>query len=117
MGSVKIQSNLVIFFFLFLIFHNSMGFAQKADTLQNFDSGTISLVSYSAEDEDPDAWELSSAVTWNNSPYALKLFGNIRSFKILTPVPSIPQQSGKFQPSLNQWVKYRVSGYQMEQIY
>ncbi len=86
MGSVIIQSNLVIFFFLFLMFHNSMGFAQKTDTLQNFDSGTISLLSYSSEDEDPDAWELNSTISWNNSPYSLKLFGNTWKLQIIDTI-------------------------------
>lgn len=62
-------------------------YAQKADTLQNFDSGSINLVSFSSEDVEPDAWELSSTFTWNNSPYALQLFGNTWKLQYIDTLP------------------------------
>ncbi len=47
-----------------------------ASVIENFDAGTISLESYPGEDEDPLDWEINSDITYQNSPYSLKLFGN-----------------------------------------
>ncbi|MCD4829310.1 MAG: CapA family protein [Candidatus Cloacimonetes bacterium] len=48
----------------------------RAVTIEDFESGQIELYSYLDEDEDPDAWELDSLLTYNDSDYALRLFGN-----------------------------------------
>ncbi|MBE0432986.1 hypothetical protein IBX73_05905, partial [candidate division WOR-3 bacterium] len=48
----------------------------RADTIENFDDGMIQLFSYPGEDFDPDAWALDSTITFNNSAYSLKLWGN-----------------------------------------
>ncbi len=59
---------------------------QRADTIENFDTGVISLKSYSYEDEEPQAWELNSGITYNNSPYSLKLFGNTWKQQNIRPI-------------------------------
>lgn len=61
-------------------------FSQKAITIENFDSGTISLSSYSTEDEDPSDWELNPTITFENSPWSLKLYGNTWKVQSITPV-------------------------------
>ncbi len=48
----------------------------KATIIENFDSGSVNLKSYPGEDEDPFDWELNSEITYENSPYSLKLYGN-----------------------------------------
>ncbi|MBI9037537.1 MAG: CapA family protein [Bacteroidales bacterium] len=71
---------------LVLIISSSTGFMNsgnhiksaidKATVIENFDSGVINLKSYPGEDEDPMDWELNSEITYENSPWSLKLFGN-----------------------------------------
>ena len=46
------------------------------DTLENFDDGEVLLQSYSDEDINPNMWSLDNTITYNNSSYSLKLFGN-----------------------------------------
>jgi poly-gamma-glutamate capsule biosynthesis protein CapA/YwtB (metallophosphatase superfamily) len=58
----------------------------SAEVIENFDSGTIILLSYPGEDIQPNAWALDSINTYNNSPFSLKLYGN--TWKI-DPVDSI----------------------------
>ena len=56
------------------------------DTLENFDDGIVSLSSWSTEDVQPDMWQLDSTTTLNNSPYALKLYGNTWKLENIDPV-------------------------------
>lgn len=44
--------------------------------IENFDDGTVELFSYPGEDQDPGGWALNSGITYQNSPYSLKLTGN-----------------------------------------
>lgn len=57
-----------------------------AEVIENFDEGTIELLSYPEEDIQPNAWTLDSINTYNNSPFSLKLYGN--TWKI-EPIDSI----------------------------
>jgi poly-gamma-glutamate synthesis protein (capsule biosynthesis protein) len=57
-----------------------------AEVIENFDSGTIKLLSYPDEDIQPNAWTLDSINTYDNSPFSLKLYGN--TWKI-EPIDSI----------------------------
>lgn len=59
----------------------------KTFTIENFDDGEITLQSYPVEDHDPDSWELNASVTWQNSPFSLKLFGNTWKVENLEPMP------------------------------
>jgi poly-gamma-glutamate capsule biosynthesis protein CapA/YwtB (metallophosphatase superfamily) len=47
-----------------------------ADTIENFDDGSVTLRSFPGEDAQPDSWNLDSVNTFHNSRFALKLFGN-----------------------------------------
>jgi poly-gamma-glutamate capsule biosynthesis protein CapA/YwtB (metallophosphatase superfamily) len=58
----------------------------RADTIENFDDGVIQLYSYPGEDFDSSAWALDSNVTYNNSPYSLKLWGNTWKIESIVPV-------------------------------
>ena len=58
----------------------------RADTIENFDDGTIQLYSYPNEDMDPDAWALDSLITYNNSAFSLKLWGNTWKIESIVPV-------------------------------
>ncbi|MGB3341212.1 MAG: CapA family protein [bacterium] len=51
-------------------------FLSIGQVIENFDGGSIELLSYPEQDLEPDAWALDSIITYNNSAYALKLFGN-----------------------------------------
>ncbi|MCW8813630.1 MAG: hypothetical protein OQK65_08885, partial [Chlorobium sp.] len=56
------------------------------DTIENFDVGEVQLQSYSDEDIDPDMWSLDNTITYNNSPYSLKLFGNTWKLEVINPI-------------------------------
>lgn len=58
----------------------------RADTIENFDDGIIQLFSYPNEDMDPDAWALDSLITYNNSAFSLKLWGNTWKIESIVPV-------------------------------
>jgi poly-gamma-glutamate capsule biosynthesis protein CapA/YwtB (metallophosphatase superfamily) len=58
----------------------------RADTIENFDDGSVQLYSYPNEDMDPDAWALDSLITYNNSAFSLRLWGN--TWKIESIVPA-----------------------------
>jgi len=58
----------------------------KATTIEDFDSGVVNLESYPGEDEDPMDWELDSEITYENSPWSLKLYGNTWKLQNIQPV-------------------------------
>ncbi len=58
----------------------------KATIIEDFDSGVINLKSYPGEDEDPMDWELNSEITYQNSPWSLKLYGNTWKLQDIQPV-------------------------------
>lgn len=55
-------------------------------TLENFESGSIILSSWSDEDVQPDAWTLSTS-TPDGSSYCLQLTGNCYKLQQITPYP------------------------------
>jgi poly-gamma-glutamate synthesis protein (capsule biosynthesis protein) len=57
----------------------------SADTIENFDDGTVQLYSYSAEDSQPNAWALDSLVTCDSSRFSLRLFGNTWKLESISP--------------------------------
>ncbi|MCL6465768.1 MAG: CapA family protein [candidate division WOR-3 bacterium] len=57
-----------------------------ADTIEDFETGNVFLVSFPGEDVQPDSWALDSAVTHNSSRYALKLFGNTWKVEPIAPM-------------------------------
>ncbi|MGQ9678769.1 MAG: CapA family protein, partial [bacterium] len=57
-----------------------------ADTVENFETGRITLFSFPGEDVEADSWALDSIVTHNGSCYALRLFGNTWKIEPISPV-------------------------------
>ncbi len=70
---------------LFVLFFSLLAAQFRPIVIENFDSGDIELISYPGEDIHPDAWELNSNNTYQNSQYSLKLYGN--TWKILEIEP------------------------------
>ncbi len=58
----------------------------KQVVIENFDVGTIDLTSYPGEDEDPSGWALNSAITYENSPWSLKISGNTWKVQAISPI-------------------------------
>jgi hypothetical protein len=58
----------------------------KAIIIENFDSGIINLTSYPLEDDDPLDWELNSTITYENSPWSLKVSGNTWKVQSISPI-------------------------------
>ena len=59
--------------------------SQKQIIIEDFDSGSVNLTSYPIEDEDPLDWELNSSITYENSPFSLRLSGNTWKVQSITP--------------------------------
>jgi len=51
------------------------GFGRSV-VLEDFDDGSVVLESYPDEDLEPGAWQLEPRITYGESPYSLRLFGN-----------------------------------------
>ena len=56
-----------------------------ADTVEDFDDGSVALLSYSSQDSQPDAWALDSLCTEDSSRFSLKLFGNTWKLESIAP--------------------------------
>ncbi len=79
--------------FLFLIFGLSFSLISqngkkmmREDIIENFDTGIVNFTSYPGQDNDPNAWNLDSNLTFNNSPYSLKIYGNTWKIESITPM-------------------------------
>jgi poly-gamma-glutamate capsule biosynthesis protein CapA/YwtB (metallophosphatase superfamily) len=57
-----------------------------ADTIENFESGSVTLFSFPGLDQHPDAWRVDSILPHENSRYSLKLWGNTWKVEHITPV-------------------------------
>ncbi len=57
-----------------------------ADTIENFDDGQVNLLSWADQDLNPTSWSLSNTITFHNSPYSLKLYGNTWKLDTIQPV-------------------------------
>jgi len=76
-----------LFFTLVLILAISGVHAQtEAILIQDFDSGSVILSSWGAEDLEPNSWALDSSITHNNSAYSLKLYGNTWKQMYISPI-------------------------------
>lgn len=60
-------------------------FSVEADTIENFDDGSVQLSSYSNQDINPSQWSLNSNVTFNNSAFSLRLYGNTWKLESIEP--------------------------------
>lgn len=58
----------------------------KSVAIENFDDGEISLESFPIEDNEPDSWTLESGVTYQNSPFSLKIYGNTWKTENITAI-------------------------------
>ncbi|MBX2991527.1 MAG: CapA family protein [Bacteroidetes bacterium] len=56
-----------------------------ADTIENFESGTVHLNSYPGRDEHPNAWSVDSLLPHAGSRYSLKLWGNTWKIEAIPP--------------------------------
>ncbi|MDH5683414.1 MAG: PKD domain-containing protein, partial [candidate division WOR-3 bacterium] len=65
---------------------NSKSILPLGEIIENFDDGTIELLSYPGEDIHPNAWALDSINTYDNSPYSLKLYGNTWKIEIIDSI-------------------------------
>jgi PKD repeat protein len=67
---------------LIITFHGLSAYAQtrisqhKAVVIENFDDGSVLLSSYPGEDMNPTSWQLNTTITYDNSPFSLRLYGN-----------------------------------------
>ncbi len=53
--------------------------------IEDFDSGSINLLSWADEDLEPDSWMLDSQFTHDSSPYSLHLYGNCWKKQAIAP--------------------------------
>jgi poly-gamma-glutamate capsule biosynthesis protein CapA/YwtB (metallophosphatase superfamily) len=58
----------------------------EVDTIENFDDGEVQLQSFADQDIEPNKWTLDNNITYNNSPYSLKLFGNTWKLETIAPI-------------------------------
>ncbi|MFA7543558.1 MAG: CapA family protein [Candidatus Cloacimonadaceae bacterium] len=59
---------------------------QRYSSIEDFESGQVNLISYSDQDLQPNAWELISTGTYQNSAWSLRLYGNVRKQQMISPV-------------------------------
>lgn len=60
--------------------------ARPAQVIEDFDAGAVELFSFPGQDVHPDSWVLDSLVTYNNSPWSLRLFGNTWKVESIAPL-------------------------------
>lgn len=64
-------------FVLFIILASLAYSSNREIVIENFESGSVDLISYPGQDMQPDNWEISSDNTYNaQSQFSLKLYGN-----------------------------------------
>ncbi|MGD8979658.1 MAG: CapA family protein [candidate division WOR-3 bacterium] len=88
---------------------NGLAESLRADTIENFDDGVIELFSYPDEDFDSSAWALDSDITYNNSPYSLKLWGN--TWKVESIVPIILDSNDVWQVAAYVDTRAEIQGF------
>ncbi len=55
-------------------------------TIEDFESGSVNLLSWLDEDVSPTAWQLTATDTYDNSAYSLQLTGNTWKQQLISPV-------------------------------
>ncbi len=76
-----------IFIAIFLLFISTFLFSHdRAQIIEDFERGSVTLQSYPGQDFDPDDWCIDSTITHNNSQYSLKLFGNTWKVEQIDPI-------------------------------
>lgn len=56
--------------------------------IEDFESGAVQLTSWDNEDLNPQSWSLDSSITFGQSAYSLKLFGNTWKQQQISPFPT-----------------------------
>ena len=83
----RIMSKKNILITILLLFISTLLFSQeRAQIIEDFEEGTVTLQSYPGQDFDPDDWCIDSTITHNNSQYSLKLYGNTWKVEQVEPV-------------------------------
>ena len=93
---LKLYFRFALTFFILIVFgqinvlanglsHSSLSMVE-VDTVENFDDGEVQLQSFSDQDINPNMWSLDNTITYNNSPYSLKLFGNTWKLEVIYPI-------------------------------
>jgi poly-gamma-glutamate capsule biosynthesis protein CapA/YwtB (metallophosphatase superfamily) len=54
--------------------------------IEDFEDGTVSLSSYPGQDEDPNAWEVTSISTYGSTLFSLMLYGNTWKIESIPPI-------------------------------
>jgi poly-gamma-glutamate capsule biosynthesis protein CapA/YwtB (metallophosphatase superfamily) len=117
MKKIKRLIRLVIITCLLVSFTTTIAHSQnplksgspKQIIIEDFDSGTVDLTSYPLEDVNPLGWELNSAITYENSPWALKLSGN--TWKVQSISPTIVNAGDVWQVSAYIASKAEIQGF------
>lgn len=63
-----------------------MPLSARFSVIEDFDSGSVSLLSWLDEDVNPSAWQLTNSDTHQGSAWALQLTGNTWKQQLITPV-------------------------------
>jgi poly-gamma-glutamate capsule biosynthesis protein CapA/YwtB (metallophosphatase superfamily) len=68
-------------------FPQGLGITVDEVMIEDFEDGAITLTSYPGQDNDPNAWELTSTMTYDSSLFALFLYGNTWKVESIPPTP------------------------------
>jgi poly-gamma-glutamate capsule biosynthesis protein CapA/YwtB (metallophosphatase superfamily) len=60
--------------------------SQRFEVIEDFESGSVNLLSWLDEDVNPSAWQLTATNTYNGSAYSLQLTGNTWKQQLINPV-------------------------------
>jgi poly-gamma-glutamate capsule biosynthesis protein CapA/YwtB (metallophosphatase superfamily) len=83
----RIMSNKKVILTILFLFISTLLFShQRANIIEDFERGSVTLQSYPGQDIDPDDWCIDSTITYNDSQYSLKLFGNTWKVEQIAPI-------------------------------
>lgn len=71
---IEPMTNGVVFYSVFY-YKEAQGITDEI-MLQDFESGTITLTGFGTQDREPNLWGLQDTITYDNSAYALRVYGN-----------------------------------------
>ncbi|MFO7651139.1 MAG: CapA family protein, partial [bacterium] len=69
-----------------LLCTGALAAAFPAQVIEDFDDGAVELHSFPGQDVHPDSWALDSLVTFDGSPWSLRLFGNTWKTESIAPI-------------------------------
>ncbi len=68
-------------FAIIIILILGISFLSGQVVIEDFETGNVNLISYPGEDQQPDSWSMETDITYLDSEYSLKVFGN--TWKVL----------------------------------